>query len=248
MGAAAASGADAVFSAFLQKAQAAREAEQFDTAKVLFQQLHDMRAPDGKSDPYIVQQLALATYKRAQPDAASKVAALNEAKAIIEESLQPVATNDPETLGLWGAIHKRLWELNGQRGDLDTSVASYERGFYLKRDYYNGINYAFMLNVRAQQQTEGDEATADRVLARRLRTQVLGLVDAAEKKLPRDENRQPLDKSEAYWMAATRLEALLGLGEAQRLSEASEQLFAAAPEAWMPDTTRAQLATLRGLL
>lgn len=239
---------DIVFSTLLEKAQAARENEQFDVAKVLFQQLYEMRAPKTKPDPYIVQQLALATYKCPQTNDEGKVTALYAAKEIIEENLHPSSTNDPETLGLWGAIHKRLWELSGQAADLDASIWSYERGFYLKRDYYNGINYAFMLNVRAAQQTQADEATADRVLARRVRKQVLVLVEDAQKKLPKDENRQPVDKGEAYWMSATRLEALMGLGEIDRLNEESEKLFANAPEGWMPDSTKGQLEKLKTLL
>ena len=51
-----------------------------------------------------------------------------------------------------------------ERAHLDEAVATYERGFYLKQDYYNGINLAFLLNVRAQARREAgdlDEATAD---------------------------------------------------------------------------------------
>ena len=235
---------DVVFSSLLASAQEARESEDFVTAKSLFQTLHDKN----KSDAYITQQLALATYKSPQPDDARKITALEEAHGILEENLDPSTTNDPETLGLWGAIHKRLWELKADRADLDTAVWAYERGFYLKRDYYNGINYAFVLNVRAEQQDDADEKTADTVLARRVRKDVLGLVDEAEKALPRDENREPADAAEAYWIAATRLEALKGLGQAERLEEESEKLFAKAPEDWMPASTKEQLERLEKLL
>ena len=63
--------------------------------------------------------------------------------------LDPRASNDPETLGLWGAVHKRLFDLTGERAALDAAVFAHEKGFYLKTDYYNGINLAFLLNVRA---------------------------------------------------------------------------------------------------
>ena len=29
------------------------------------------------------------------------------------------------------------------------SVKAYARGYYIRNDYYNGINYAFVLDVRA---------------------------------------------------------------------------------------------------
>ncbi len=228
----------------LESAQAAREAEDFVAARALFKKLHEMN----KSDAYLAQQWALATYKCPQQDDAGKFAALIDAQKIVEGNLEPAETNDPETLGIWGAIHKRLWDLREQRTDLDTAVWAYERGYYLKRDYYNGINYAFMLNVRAQQQDDDDEKIADKVLAKRVRKEVLGLVDEAEKKLPRNADGEPEDAGEAYWVAATRLEALKGLGETDRLAIESEKLFAKAPETWMPGTTKDQLAKLEYLL
>jgi hypothetical protein len=99
--------------------------------------------------------LALATYKSEIPD---KLTALREASKILTP-LSPTTSADAETVGLWGALHKRLWEAGGDRADLDQSIAAYER---LRHDYYNGILYAFMLDERAAV-TSGDEAVADRV-------------------------------------------------------------------------------------
>ena len=232
------------FSHLLERAQEAREKENFELAKELFTQLYALN----QSDNYIVQQLALATYKCPQADEAAKTAALIEAHGILEKNLEPTTTNDPETLGLWGAIHKRLWDLNQKPDDLDTAIWAYERGFYLKRDYYNGINYAFVLNCRAAQQSDEDEKIADRILAKRVRKKVLGLVETAEQKLPKGEDGEPVDAAEAYWIAATRLEALHGLGEADQLKKESEKLFAKAPEEWMPSSTEQQLSKLEELL
>jgi len=103
-----------------------------------------------------------------------------------------------------GAVHKRLWETGQDRADLDHGISAYERGFYLKNDYYNGINYAFMLDVRASL-SQGDEATADRVLARRVRTRVL---DICEGKL----KARDFPPDDAFWIGATKVEALVGLG------------------------------------
>ncbi len=237
-------GDDVKFSVLLEEAQKAIDQSDFEKAKLLFQNCHQMNP----ADAYIVQQLALATYKRPQADDAGRIKALIEAKDIIANSLQPSTTNDPETLGLWGAIHKRLWELNKNPADLDTAVWAYERGFYLRRDYYNGINYAFILNERALLHDDPDEAVADRVIAKRVRKQVIDLVTEAEKNLPRSQDQQSVDAEEAYWLAATRLEALLGLGESELLEEESKRVYATAPAAWMPDSTREQLDKLKSLL
>src|SRR6185436_16353784 len=101
---------------------------------------------------------------------------LAEALKVMSE-LNPESTNDPETLGIWGAVHKRKWELDGQPEDLDEAIRAYGKGFNLKDDYYNGINYAFMLNVRASVTKEKADAIADFVWARRVRQRVIELVE-----------------------------------------------------------------------
>ncbi|MET0723817.1 MAG: hypothetical protein ABWY64_23740, partial [Tardiphaga sp.] len=47
-------------------------------------------------------------------------------------------------------------------------------GFYLKNDYYNGINFAFLLDCRAAE-LGGEDAVADRVQARHIRERVVGI-------------------------------------------------------------------------
>ena len=123
-------------------------------ARVLLEEIREMRkagAPDiskdqtESEDPDILQRLALATYKSEQP---SPEKALEGARGLLA-LLEPQTSNDTETLGLWGAVHKRLWELTRENHYLDEAVRGYERGFYLRNDYYNGINYAYLLNERA---------------------------------------------------------------------------------------------------
>lgn len=187
-------------------------------------------------DPYIVQQLALATYKSEQPD---KVTALEEARTFLA-ALGPETSSDAETVGLWGAIHKRLWDQRKSRDDLDSAVRAYERGFYLKRDYYNGINYAFLLDVRAALSI-GDDIIADRVLARRVRSDVLAMCS----ELRRNPNLTP---SDAFWIGASQVEALLGLGRIAESRALHGAVTASAPEGWMVRTMEDQLAALEKLL
>jgi hypothetical protein len=47
----------------------------------------------------------------------------------------------------------------------------------LKDDHYNGINYAFMLNVRASVSTVKPDAIADFVWAKRVRRRVIELCE-----------------------------------------------------------------------
>ena len=146
-----------------------------------------------------MQQHAFVTYMSKQP---TKVDALKEAHRILQV-LEPEKTGDPETLGLLGAIHKRLWDETKDRDALDHGIFAYARGFNIKRDYYTGINYAFMLDDRARMQESEDERTADRVLAQRIRRQVLTIVDDAIRALPKNEGGDVQDPAEKYWLQAT---------------------------------------------
>jgi Tetratricopeptide Repeats-Sensor len=209
----------------------------FASAKPLLQVLRQMRP----HDDFVVQQLALATYKSKQPD---QQTALDEARTILK-ALRPETSNDPETLGLWGAVHKRLWEATGERANLDESVAAYERGFYLKQDYYNGINLAFLLNFRAAQEEKAGEiaeAIADFVQARRIRREVLKICQKALEEGPKT-------AAERYWILATMWEAALGLEDEVNAEIWGRQAESTAPEPWMlSDSTRPQLEKLKGLL
>ncbi len=91
------------------------------------------------------------TYKSKDKDEDDEVAiaALKKAENILEESCQLSISNDPETLGLGGAINKRLHERTGDIVYFEKAIDCYERGFYVKQDYYNGINAAFMYTLKA---------------------------------------------------------------------------------------------------
>ena len=194
-------------------------------------------------DPHILQQLALATYKGKLPDPKS---ALEEARNILSE-LHPRTTNDPETLGIWGAIHKRLWELDSKPEDLEESIRSYGKGFYLKDDHYNGINYAFMLNVRASVSTAKPDAIADFVWAERVRRRVIELCEeqlAAGVK--NDEGK--VDHEQLFWLRATLIEALAGAGQSARAESQKDEALKEAPEKWMAGSLQDQLEKLAKLL
>jgi tetratricopeptide repeat protein len=245
----------------LTKEDMFREArEALRRAKSLLETVRKMRketsTPAGEpveekpEDPYIVQRLALLTYKSKDP---YEAAALEEASKLLS-TLAPQTSNDTETLGLWGAIHKRIYSLNKDRNALDESVRAYERGFYLRNDYYNGINFAFMLNIRAAQAADSAEAIADFVQARRVRKEVLTICEEwlAANKPPGGEgvaeNAMKQYQENQYWVLATMAEAHIGLEDETRGGARLAEAFALAPADWMKQSTTAQLAELRALL
>jgi hypothetical protein len=243
------------FAELLEKFRAAKRAAQKapDWAKPL--ELLGRLKTMQPTDPYILQQLALATYKHEQPD---KKVSLIQAKIILGD-LAPQTSSDAETVGLWGGIHKRLWEELKNNDDLEEAVRAYARGYYIKTDYYNGINYAFMLNVRAAS-TTGEDALVDRALARRIRQQVLAICDRLSAAAPSSDE----SSDEPFWIGATKVEALFGLGrqdeamklksevlakERERLKKASGNSATASDEAdWKQDSLNDQLEKLGKLL
>ncbi|HEY4959250.1 MAG TPA: TRAFs-binding domain-containing protein, partial [Terriglobales bacterium] len=191
------------------------------------------------NDPYVAQKLALATYKSKLPDPTQ---ALKDAHAILTE-LNPEVSTDTETLGLWGAVHKRLWEITADRSYLDISIFSYEKGFYLKNDYYNGINLAYLYNERAAI-SEAPESVADFVCAERARKRVLTICDSLL------QSGRTLPGQDEYWIRATMAEAWLGLGDVNKSKESLDAAFALqpSPSQWMRDSTQEQLQKLEKLL
>ena len=206
--------------------------------QVLAQHVADGADPNEPLDPFVVQQLALATYKAKQP---TPLQALLDAHAVLQQ-LNPATTNDPETLGLWGAVHKRLWELQRDPATLSESIAAYSRGFYLKQDHYNGVNLAYLLELRAIEHARGgarDEAIADRVLARRTREDVLRCAT------PQVPVLADLSVDKRYWLTASLWEASAGLGQADGAARWEKEARAMKPAQWMLESTEEQIGKLR---
>jgi len=155
-------------------------------------------------------------------------------------------TNDPETIGLWAAVHKRLWSQTKDTRHLEISINALERGFKLQNDYYNGINLAFMLNVRAAlSDTAAAEAIADYVQAQRTRLNVIEICNKS-----RDAGIE--DSDEKYWVLATLWVASVGIddkaGTEKWEAEAKEHVESHKLPGWMVETTKDQIVRLKELL
>lgn len=201
--------------------QALKESRHQDAARA-FAAASQMK-PD---EPYIVQKLALATYKSKQP---SELDALITGLRIIER-LDPDRSNDPETLGITGAMRKRLWLLTKDSVQLDAAIRFYGRGFEVRRDYYNGENLAACYDYRAEIQTDSAEAQYDRMSARKVRNALLEFLAEAVA-MPSFSER-----SDQRWIYATLANCSFALGRDEEANGYEEAFSAENPAAWEVET------------
>ncbi|XMO86932.1 TRAFs-binding domain-containing protein [Algibacter sp. AS12] len=183
----------------LDLAERKTKAREFQFAKDLFKEAIKSKP----NDSFIIQRFALTTYKSKQP---SEEEALKEALKILE-SLNPKTTTDPETLGLLGAINKRLYENKENLSFLNEAIHFYERGYYVKQDYYNGINVAFLYTLKASLSKDKFDKYANYGQAKKIWKELLNkwskIVEAPEF----------VNRGDKEWIYVTLAEACFGLGD-----------------------------------
>lgn len=155
--------------AISERARQHMDESNFLEAKTLWEKASNM-VP---SEAYFVQQNALATYKSQHP---TMLSSLIDALNIINTLAPDGETNDPETLGLTGAIYKRIWEATGDVENLKRAIFFYGKGFQIRRDYYNGENYALCLNLIAVQESDENEKIYNLIAAKKAREKILEIL------------------------------------------------------------------------
>jgi predicted acylesterase/phospholipase RssA len=195
----------------------------------------------------IAQKRALSTYKDPDLQSDKKYALALE----ILQGADPLAQSaNQETLGLAGAIYKRMWEYAGREGHLETSLAFYLRGYRLgvkNDDGYTGINAAFILDLLAdlelpdlQPAETGKQATLQR------RERALEIREDIVRSLAIwPETAENAWRNSTWWYLVTLGEAYFGL----RNYEAAEVWLLKAASLkdvpdWERESTARQLATL----
>lgn len=210
------------FSTFLDAAEEAADASNHIEAMKNFNKLLSMR-PDNS---YLRQQTALHTYKSKQP---SELLALIKALDILEP-LDPKKSNDPETLGLTGAIYKRLWKLNKDNKALDLAIHFYERGFILKGDYYNAENAATCYETRSFLQTSADQILFDRMSASKIRNKTI------EHLLEVIKSESFQERSDKLWIYATLANCHFALGLNSDGEKYEQKFISMSPAKWEYET------------
>ncbi|HXA17844.1 MAG TPA: patatin-like phospholipase family protein [Thermoanaerobaculia bacterium] len=172
-----------------------------------------------------------------------------DALAVLETDCALADSKNDETLGLAGAIYKRLWDHTGQRTHLEKSLMWYARGYEVGPDAegWCGVNTAFVSDLLGGQEGRagGDDAAAHQnarfAEADRIRRDVLSrLKDASP-----PPNRSP------WYFHASRAEASFGLadfaGAAAALAEGSAATATLPKSPLQQETTARQLAAIARL-
>lgn len=123
-----------------------------------------------KNESYFIQQQSLCIYKSQHP---TEFKALIDAATLIS-TLQ--GENDTETLGISGAIYKRLWKLTADIASLDEATELYKRGWSLYKDYYTGDNYAYCIERKSILETDEKKNIYYQVESEEVRKQIIEVV------------------------------------------------------------------------
>jgi tetratricopeptide (TPR) repeat protein len=176
---------------------------------------------------YFIQQKALCTYKSEHP---SKELSLLNSLSIISPIYQPDETNDPETLGLVGAIYKRLYDANGDPEVLKSAINAYKRGYILSGSFYTGENYATCLEMLSEISSNPNEATSCKFQAEETRKEIIATL-----------NKQLLldDGQDKKWIFATLANCLFHLGQNEQAEDYEKKFLSHKPDQWEIDTYQA---------
>lgn len=178
-----------------------------------------------ENDSYFIQQLSLCTYKSKSP---SEKLALTDALNIINR-LEPDGrtTNDPETLGITGAIYKRLWLLDkSEFAFLDRAINYYRKGFEINSDYYTGENYALCLDLKGLFIKDPEEKIYSKFAAKQTRQRIIQIIDT----LKLDEDF--LIRSDLKWIYATLANCHLSLNNEAEYKENEHLFYGNSPLDW----------------
>jgi predicted acylesterase/phospholipase RssA len=209
---------------------------------------------------WLAQQTALCTYKDASLPADTRLQTALDILKAVPCNLESRECRDPETLGLGGAICKRLWDLDRSLRTLERALYYYSRSYEVmldrrsESDYdggaFAGSNVSYLHELLAAESDAHADANhrevhidAANAIRKQLIVNLTGMQAAAQT------NNRPVP----WWIAATLLESYVGLAihdpqyEAGAREQARIVRTQAPPSAWELQSTGMQLLRARAL-
>ncbi len=185
------------------------------------------------NNDYVIQQLTLATYKSKLPN---ETLALDKALALIK-SLNPSNSLDLETIGITGAIYKRLYKLNKNYDYLDEAIKYYQKGYIVQGDYYNGENFANCTLLKTLKPGITDEEKISlQYISQSTYKSVVDIINAKGKK---DTN---------VWMFATLAVCCYALKDMSNYNKYDELFHKGCDDNWKIETYKQTIMDIDGAL
>jgi tetratricopeptide (TPR) repeat protein len=192
-----------------------------------------------ESETFFIQQKALCVYKSKHP---SERTALIDALSIINELEPDGNTNDPETLGITGAIYKRLWLIDNDIEQLKRAIKYYGKCFKIRNDYYTGENYSLCLEFMSQNEKNPEEKIYYKIEAKKTREKIVELITETIT------NESFEMRNDRKWIYATLSHCYLALDLNQKAEEFETFFKQENPADWELQTfldSKNQLLTLK---
>ena len=217
-------------SSLVEQAESFKKQDQFDSAVSIWERLVDLLP----NNDYVVQQLALCTYKSKAPN---ETLALDKALDIIK-MLNPKNSLDIETLGITGAIYKRLFRLNKNFDYLDEAIYYYNKGYIIQNDYYNGENYANCLLLKTKRDGLTDEEVIYLKFANKnVQKEIIRIIES------------DLKAGEInFWMYATLSVCYFCLGEDENHKKYQDEFYKSCNAEWEKQTYIDTINELKDLI
>ncbi len=182
----------------------------YKTAKLLF----EAALTYDKNNKFLKQRIVLTTYKSEKPN---KKSALLKAQRLLKP-LNPETTTDTETLGLSGAINKRLFEITNDIDYLNKAIKFYEKGFYIDDDYYNGVNVAFLYLILANEANDKYETITGYVQSKKTYNKVADICNRLIS------NKNFNKREDRIWIFQSLSQAYLGTDKMNEYNELLEKI------------------------
>ncbi len=217
-------------SSLVEQAEKSKNQEQFESAIPIWEKLVDLLP----NNDYVVQQLALCTYKSKAPN---ETLALDKALDIIKR-LSPKNSLDIETLGITGAIYKRLYRLNQNFDYLDEAIYYYKKGFIIQNDYYNGENFANCLLLKTKQYNlTNEEIIYLKFESKNIQKEIIRIIESN------------LKAGEVnFWMYATLSVCYFCLGDDENYKKYQDEFYESCSAEWEKQTYIDTIDELKNLI
>lgn len=217
-------------SCLVEQAENLKKQDQFNLAIPIWKRLMDLLP----NNDYIIQQCAVCTYKSKAPN---ETIALENALEVIK-ILKPKNSLDIETLGITGAIYKRLFRVNKNFDYLDEAIFYYNKGYTVQGDYYNGENYANCLLLKTQKEGIPDEEMSYlKYLSKKVRKEIINIIT---------HNLQTEEFE--YWMYATLSVCYYCLNDIENFKKYQHEFYSNCTAEWEKETYLGTITELERLI